>query len=308
MKKIAIIGGSGFIGTNLISRLSESENLISIFDIAEPPALPPNCFFIHLDIRESDANFGLLSEFDYIYILAALLGKRCKEEPENGWKTNIAGLCNILNHLSKKKERPVLVFTSSCMVYDDEIVSSPIPESHPLKSQDLYGISKIYGEYILQACCKAHGFAAHIFRFFTVFGEGPASPSKGHFISIWIDMARRSQLLTIFGDGEQTIDLTHVSDVVTALTSVISINYLPGTFEIYNVATGTETKVNDIAKWFKRVKPDIQFSYTNGHPLLMRRKVADIRKAGKLLNYKPEADAEKELIRLLTKEFAAYNL
>lgn len=303
MKKIAIIGGSGFIGTNLISKLSETECLIYIFDITAPPALPPNCFFINLDIRDSGAHFDQLSGFDYIYILAALLGKRCKEEPENGWKTNITGLSNILEHLAAKKERPVLIFTSSCMVYNDNIVSYPIPESHPLQSQDLYGISKIYGEYILQACCKAHGFAAHVFRFFTVFGAGPASSSKGHFIPIWMDMAKRTQLLTIFGDGEQTIDFTHVSDAVAALSSIISVNCAPGTFEIYNVATGTETKVNDIAKWFKQAKPDIQFSYTNGHALVMRHKIADIRKAAKLLNYKPEANSEKELIKLLTTEF-----
>lgn len=304
VKKIAIIGGSGFIGTNLIKELADNSYRIHIFDIVKPDYIPINCSFTYLDIRDDKANFYALLGFDYLYILAALLGRRCNTEPENGWKTNIFGIHNLLNYLVDQREKPTLIFTSSCMVYDDDHMQRPITESHPLKGKELYDISKIYSEHLIQSCCKVYGFSAIIFRFFTVFGPGPASSNKGHFIPIWIEKAKNKQPLIVFGDGEQTIDLTHVSDVVQALISVLSNKYEPETFEIYNIATGKETKINDIAEWFKQVKPDIMFNYDLKNQFFAKRKVADIQKATQSLHYKPQVDPKEGLIQLLKEKLA----
>lgn len=303
-KKIAIIGGSGYLGTNLAKLLCEDNYSISIYDIERPDKLYGNSTYELLDIRDTTLNYNLLSEFDCIYILASLLGKGCNENPKNGEQTNILGISNLIIRLALLPTNPLLVFTSSGMVYADTNKEVPLVESCELGGTGMYEKGKILGEKLLQTICEVYNARVIILRFFTIFGPGPASREKGHFIPTWIDLANNGQDLTVYGDGEQTIDLIHVSDISAALTILAENDDIvaPGFFEIFNIASGKETKVGDIATWFEKVNPNINIQYVPDKAVLPKRKFGSIAKASQVLGFSPIISTREGLIDFLKDE------
>ena len=301
MKKIAIFGGSGFIGTNLINTLKKYNCEIYNYDIVESNHQSPNCTYKFLDIRNNLNNYRFLEDFDYLYILSALLGRRCNNEPLNGWETNVKGITNLLFSISKLKSKPIVIFSSSAMVYDNYINHLPIRETNPIDGTALYEQSKVIVELIIKSICSVSDFKAIIFRFFTVYGPGPASPTKGHFIPIWMAQANEKNEISIYGDGQQTIDLTHVKDIVNALISVLNFTFTTNNYEIFNIATGIETKVEDVANWFKDLKPDLNLLHIPVNQKYPNRKYADINKAKNLLDYSLTVLPEEGIKSLLKK-------
>lgn len=303
-KKIALIGGSGYLGTNLAKILSNENYNVSIYDIERPDKLYANSTYEYLDIRDTTHDYGFLSEFDCIYILASLLGKGCNENPENGEQTNITGISNLIIRLALLPTKPLLVFTSSGMVYADTNKEVPLVENCELGGAGMYEKGKILCERLLQTICEVYDARVIILRFFTIFGPGPASREKGHFIPTWIDLANNNQDLTVYGDGEQTIDLIHVSDISIALAILADNDDIvcSGDFEIFNIASGKETKVGDIATWFKEINPNINIQYLPDKAVLPKRKFGSIKKASQVLNFSPLISTREGLVDFLKDE------
>ncbi len=298
-KKIAIFGGSGFIGSHLTQLLSSGDNDVFIYDIVEPATIPQHCTYEYLDIRNEQNTYDFLSNFDYVYILSALLGKGCSNEPANGWNTNIKGVGHLIYRMAQLPSKPVVIFSSSAMVYDNFIKTVPIKEISALSADSIYDHSKLIGESLLKSCYDAFGLRSIAFRFFTVYGQGPASFEKGHFIPTWIHQAKTNNELLIYDDGHQTIDLTHVDDVSKALGSILDLSTDSITFEIFNIGTGIETKVTDISTWFKKAKPELGIRYVPEKTILPKRKCADIQKASDRLGFKPSIQPEQGILNLL---------
>lgn len=289
MKKIIAIGGSGFIGTNFIQEIQTGSVEILILDIVPPPILPQHCRYHYFDVRDRFNDYSLLEDADIIYLLASLLGKTCRENKQNGWNTNVTGLQNVLNAVASFEKKPHLVFTSTCMVYDHAI-APPYHEESPLNATDLYERSKMYSEQLISMFCATYNCKAIILRFFTVYGPGPASAAKGHFIPTWIQSASDKNVITVYGSGEQTIDLTHVGDVARAMAGLLQLDWNTITYEIINIATGRETSVNEIAAVFKSVIPDLNLLHVEAPHAFARKKYGNIAKAKQLLGFQPRIE------------------
>jgi len=297
--KVAMIGGSGFIGTTLTELLSEQGACITIFDLVKPAKQNDNVSYVYYDVRENKPFPDTISAYGYFYFLAACLGKGCAEHPHNGWQTNVWGLTHLLSEVALYDSKPFVIFTSSVAVYDEPQCNGPIKEHAPIKGTDLYGISKVAGESVVRASCVAHGMKSAIVRLFTVYGHGPASAAKGHFLPTWIEQVVQRNRITIFGDGSQMIDLTDVRDVARALVSVARLELRKGDCRIMNVATGIGTTVNEVAHWFKQVKPDLEIVYDRSKSINKQVLMADISTAQETLGYRPKISAKDGIIELL---------
>ena len=156
-----------------------------------------------------------------------------------------AGRSRCWTRLPGRVGQVPFVYASSAAVYGDCPVS-PIGEDAPKQPQSAYGADKYAGELHAAVATATRGIPSTGLRFFNVYGprQRPDSPYSG-VVSIFADRIARGLGVTVFGDGGQTRDLVHVSDVVAALLQAMQ-RRLPGA-PVFNVCTGQAISVVDLA-------------------------------------------------------------
>lgn len=253
MKKALVTGGAGFIGSHLVEALVSRgvevavvDNLSAsswrkIPDIAREKVhcVESNC----LDAKVLDE---ACRGADCVYHLAAVSSVEASlRDPLASMRCGEMALLGVLES-ARRCGVPKLVYASSAAVYGDP-VSIPIAEEHPKQPRSYYGVSKLAGENYLRCFAELTGVTATALRFFNVYGprQDPSNPYSG-VISKFIAAAQADKPATIFGDGEQTRDFIHVSDVVAAAISAGQRSN--GGFVCLNVASGEPTSVVTLAK------------------------------------------------------------
>jgi UDP-glucose 4-epimerase len=173
-------------------------------------------------------------------------------------RVNLGGTVQLLDAL---RARPVpFVYASSAAVYGDSAVS-PVTEDSPKRPQSAYGADKLASELHAAVAAKNFFIPTTGLRFFNVYGQRqpPDSPYSG-VVSIFADRLARRIPVSVFGDGGQTRDLVHVSDVVRALRRAME-RRLPDA-PVFNVCTGTAISVLALAGMvggLLGVAPDVRF-------------------------------------------------
>lgn len=252
MKQRAVVtGGCGFIGGYLVRELLADgydviviDNLIQeLFD--EKRKKLPEVTFIHADVCEYEKIVSVINEGDVIFHLAALTSvPGSLETPLPYHNTNIVGVYNVLEAARVQHARGV-IFSSSAAIYgSQEGLLSEDTKPHP---ESPYATQKLVGETLCESYAIQYGLPSIALRYFNVYGEG--NHEEGSYAPVtarFLKAKREGKHLSVVGDGEQTRDFIHVKNI--AQVNVAAANLLtPKYFEIINVATGTGTKVIDIA-------------------------------------------------------------
>lgn len=273
--RIAITGSSGQIGARLLVHLAKSHD-VQGFDLRAGPQTTI------LDIASPDA-VPALRDFDVICHLAAAISvPESVENPLLYVRSNIVGTVNVLDAARRGNGR--VVFVSTAAVYG-EPRTSPIPESHPSNPTSPYGQSKATGEDFARLFHRLYGLNVSIVRPFNVYSEDlkPDNPYAG-VIAIFLRNARAGQPLEVHGDGGQTRDFVHVSDVVRFLSTMAEAK---GTGDAYNCGTGVATSILDLAELVRgRFGPEIRIVHGPPRAGDIRHGIADISKA-QSLGYRP---------------------
>jgi len=290
-----LVGGSGFIGSHVALALAAAGTDVVVLDVAVPSAdVAEVCRYEACDVTERESLRGALDDADVVYLTAALLAKQCDENPKRCLAVNVAGTVHALTEVIAARRKPRVVFLSTGAVYATA-TTYPIGEEAATQPGSLYALSKLAGEHAVAAAAAAGGFSAAVLRLFTVYGPGPASGRRGHFVAGWLERAAEGRALTIFGDGEQTVDLTHVSDVAEAcrLAAVAPIG--EGDCRVYNIGSGAETRVRDVARWVREVLPSLDVENVPPQWIAPPRQFADIGRARSELGYAPAVSPETGL-------------
>jgi nucleoside-diphosphate-sugar epimerase len=294
---VAVIGGSGFIGSRLVGALLETGAEVTVLDLEPPPAtLEGCCRSYQVDIAAPGALGSFLADVDAVFLTAARLAKLCAEDPVGGWAVNSTGVRNVVAALAASRRCPRVIFTSSGSVYRSPAPTYPTPESAPLEASDTYTGAKIDAERTLERAAHRGLLSAVVLRPFTVYGPGPASGARGHLVADWIERALAGQPLVVHGDGRQTVDLTHVDDLVRAGLAALG---LATRFCVLNVGSGTETTLLELACWMHAVVPTVEAVRAPARGG-RRRQFADIALAAQLLGWRPRIlprDGITELLR-----------
>jgi len=282
-KKILVTGGAGFVGSHLVDALS-SFNDVTVLD-DQPVDSARNLErsidriqYVQGGIRDRELVRELVEDKDYIFHLAAKVSVEGSERDYVGYsRTNVGGTLALVN--ACKDIRKMFVYISSAAVYG-ETDCSPIKETHLLKPTSGYGETKRLAE----ECCLAYNHVYNvpvtILRLFNVYGER----QKGNVIAECMDRIEKGSPLLIHGDGSQTRDFVHVSDVVNAC--ILAATNPSAIGETFNVASGKSVSINKIVNL---LVPNEDYAINRGKDREgdIKHSLADISKAREVLGFEP---------------------
>lgn len=229
MKKIAVIGSKGFIGSHLVEMLKAREHEVVEIDL---PGVDICCLG---DLLMNDS----LSGVDVVYHLAVLPLPACGSSPRNCVETNIMGTVNVMEAAKKYGVKRVIYASASSVYGDPEKL--PVKEDDPKQPVTLYGASKLASENIIHTYSRNFDLTCGIFRFTNVYGEG----QRSGLIPSVISSLLYKQPVTISGTGEQTRDFVYVNDVVGILLRAMDHPLYSFTT---NLGSGSNESVNTVVR------------------------------------------------------------
>lgn len=302
MSKIIVTGGAGFIGSHLVDYLvglGEEVIVLDNFSTGKRENLAASINKINLVEHDLLDGLGLLKKsavlggVDYIFHLAALPRiEKSVEFPMETHQANTTGtLCAL--ELARRLNIRRFIYVSSSSVYGVQ-EKLPIVEEQVPNPQNPYAVQKLIGELYCACYAKMFNIPVVVFRPFNVYG--PRMESEGAYklvISSWIEQKRKKIPLTIYGDGEQTRDFTHVSDAVRGLVAGMKYKQ-KSLYQVFNLGSGKQITINYLASLFKH---EVIHSSPRMHE--ERFKQADINKVKIYLGWEPRVMIEEGVKELL---------
>ena len=287
-----VTGGAGFIGSNLVDHLIELGHEVIVIDNEYSDA--HDHFYWNnkaqnykYDIRDYENTRSLYDDVDYVFHIAAEARiQPAILNPIEAVSINSVGTCTVLQCAREAGVKKVMYSSTSSGYGMNE---PPNVETQLDDCLNPYSVSKVNGEKLCKMYTDLFGLPTVIFRYFNVYGE--RQPLKGQYapvIGIFLRQRAAGEPLTIVGDGEQRRDFTYVGDVVNANVMAAISNPDSTAFgKVYNVGTGKNYSVNQIAEMF--CHPTINISPRLGEA---RISLANNQRLSKTFGWSPSMNLE----------------
>lgn len=324
-----VIGGAGFVGSNLVDNLLRDGHSVTILDSLSRRGSERNLTwlrsqhgaaqlrFIQDDVRRFDAVRAAVEDADVIYHFAGQVAVTSSvEDPRTDFEINARGTLNVLEAARLSGRRPIVVFTSTNKVYggmeDVEIVGTPtgyryrdfpsgIPESRCLDFHSPYGCSKGAADQYVHDYARIYDLPTVVLRMSCIYGPRQFGNEDQGWVAHFLISAVTGRPITIYGDGRQVRDILFVDDLVRALRlAVEKINVTAG--QIYNIGGGPG---NALSVWteFGALLADlmgqrISVRFADWRPGDQLCYVSDIRRANEHMGWQPQIDKETGIRRL----------
>ena len=297
--RVLVTGGAGFIGSHLVRRLVERGYSVRVLDNFSTGSIENirdvlgSVELVRGDVRDIETVRRAVEGVDAVVHLAALISvPESVEKPDLYFDVNVKGTYNI----SKAFRGNVLVFASSSSVYG-EPQHLPVGEGHPLNPKSPYAASKIAGEAFTLSFSHINGYRPVVLRIFNAYGPGQSRAYAG-VVSEFVSRVSAGEPPVIYGDGEQTRDFIHVSDVVEVVISAVEREEARG---VYNIGSGREVKIRELARIILEAsgRGDLTPIHVPPREGDVRRSRADISLAARDLGWKPKIrleDGVRELV------------
>jgi UDP-glucose 4-epimerase len=252
-RKVVVIGGAGFVGSHIVDQLlAEPVSEIVVLDNfvrgtranLETAVKDPRVVVVNGSITDMALLASVLDGAAGVFHLAALWLFECVHQPRSALEINVVGTFNVVEACQQAGIEKV-VYSSSASVYGDAVVT-PMSEEHPFNNRTMYGATKIAGEQFFRAFYEQHKLAYLGLRYMNVYG--PRMDYKGVYVSVImkvLDRIAEGQPPVIFGDGSQSYDFVHVSDVARANILAMKSDR---TDTFYNVGMGVKTTINELVR------------------------------------------------------------
>jgi len=298
--RVLVTGGAGFIGSNLVRRLIREGAVVTVLDdlfTGRLENLPRKGYeFVQGSVCDPGVVDRLVGEAEVVFHAAARNIVVSTRNPREDFETNIGGTLNVLLAARAAANRVKrVVYTSSTSVYGNPRYL-PINEDDHLSLLTPYAVSKLGGENYCMAFFESYSVPTTAVRYSNVYGPGqdPANPYCG-VVAKFIECLTEGRAPVIHGDGEQTRDFTFIDDAVEATVLAAQSDRALG--EVFNVGTGVETRVNELAALLTRILGlDLRPEHTNRRDIdNIRRRVVNIEKTRRTLRWVPAMTLENGL-------------
>ena len=297
MAKMCVTGAAGFIGGHIAQELlRQGHEVVGLDDFysgkrenAALLARERNFKLIEGSITDPAAVERAVTGSKWVFHLAAMPSVPVSmREPERTNDVNVGGTLRVLEAARRSGVERV-VMACSCAAYGDG-PEQPKHEGLGVRPASPYAAQKIAGELYLQTYTRAYGLPCVALRFFNVYG--PRQDPKSEYAAViprFATLLLQGKRPIIYGDGQQTRDFVHVSDVVRANLLAAASPRAPG--EVINVASGKSASLLDLIALLKEavgpsargLEPDHQPERAGD----LRMSSADLTKASRVLEYAP---------------------
>ena len=287
--RVLVTGGAGFIGSHVVDALLGEGHSVAVVDdlsAGTPENIDPQARLYRASITDAESLERVFADErpQIVNHHSAQTDVRASlADPLSDARVNVLGTVNLLQ-LSVKHDVTRFIFASTCAVYSEPSYM-PMDESHPVKPQSGYGMSKHAAEGYITLYGDTYGLKYKIFRYGNVYGPRQNPKGEAGVVAIFAGQLLTGIQSTIFGDGSKTRDYIYVGDIARANLMAVD---PPGDFNVFNLASGLEVSDDDIFQAVgDSVGANVSPVYAQKRPGEADRVSLDISKAEKLLGWKP---------------------
>lgn len=309
-KNVLVTGGAGFIGSNLVGSLLQSGNRVVCLDNFSTGKRAnlleylknPDFRLIEGDIRNYDDCVNAVKGIDIVFHQAALGSvPRSIKDPVTTTDVNIGGFVKMI-FASRESGVKRFIYAASSSTYGDH-PDLPKVEDKIGSPLSPYAITKYVDELYAKIFANTYGVEVIGLRYFNVFGRRQ-DPDGAYaaVIPLFLKMLKNHESPVINGDGSFSRDFTYIDNVIQANHLAASVNNKEALNQVYNVAYGERTTLNQLYDQIQRLAGkydpailDIKLKYGPERAGDIPHSLASIEKAKSLLGYSPTHNVREGL-------------
>lgn len=324
-----VTGGCGFIGTNLVSHLTERGDDVTIIDNLSRGGSELNAAFLRetvglslltVDVADEQGLHSALDDCGQVDAIAHLAGQvsflASLEEPRRDFDVNAGGTVNVLEWVRKHSPGTAVIGMSSNKIYGDleniryeetetRYVARDFPhgfnESLPLEFHGPYGCSKGAADQYLADYGRIFGLRTASLRQSSVYGPHQHPRSDQGWVAHLMQEAWARKPIKLNGVGKQVRDLLHATDLARLFPALEAV-LCPGSPAVVNVGGGSDNSLSilEFLAWFTATT-GIEVDYSTGplRPSDQKVFISDNTRVTSLTGWRPETSAEAGLSALL---------
>lgn len=330
-KRVVVIGGAGFIGTNLVLKLLEEGHRVTVVDnlsrkgtehnlayIQRAPNAPSHLTFHRLDITDDHrALIPVLEGSDAVFLLAAQVAVTTSlVDPLHDFRTNAQGSIHVLEAIRACQSRPVCVYASTNKVYGHldlpslkaeatryvaDISATGIPETQPLDFYSPYGCSKGAADCYFLDYARIYGLKTVVARQSCIYGEYQYGIEDQGWIAWMLIASLLGRDIKVFGDGKQVRDALHVDDLVRFYITAMNHTGTDHLGQAFNIGGGPAFSLS-VKELLDRISAmrgrAIPYALEAERPGDQKIYISDISKAKRILGWAPQIDVNTGLKRV----------
>lgn len=302
MKRVLITGATGFIGSALFNHLTSRGYEVFVIDNLsfgnkDYIAVNDDMFFEE-DIRDKETVEKIIGNIQpqwVIHLAAIHFIPYCNENPFESANINIIGTKNLLDACRNSKSVEKVLFASTAAVY--AISDNAYTEDSTKNPLDIYGLSKLTGEFLCNEFCLETGIPTIICRFFNAFGPNETNP---HLIPAIQDQLNSGMRTIKLGNLEPKRDFIHTADMSNAVDMLM--NRFDKGIDVFNLGRGIEYSVIEIVDAFARqlnqeIKIEVELSRVR--KVERMHLLADISKLKNFTGWEPQISLDEGIKTLI---------
>ncbi len=292
--KVLVLGGNGFIGSNLVDQLVAAGHRVRVYD-RSPPKLSEH----HLKLEYQCGNFNditsisqALHDIDIVFhLISSSIPSSSNLSPANDVRDNLVNTIGLLECMKKIGMSRIVYISSGGTIYG-ESREDLINEDHSLNPNCSYGIVKLAVEKYLMMYGRLYGFKPVILRVSNPYGPWQSKVGLHGLIGTLLSKVIVKDPVEIWGDGEIVRDYLYISDVVDACMKAMD----SGLTGVFNIGSGVGYSINEVIKKVEEVtQSKLEVKYSKHRDLDVKKVVLDISKANKELDWTPAIDIKEGL-------------
>jgi len=295
-----ILGGAGFIGSNIVDALVSKGHRVRVFDLPNVSTqnlehLSDRIEVMHGDFKNDKDICLALDDMDVIvHLVYTTLPSPSNDNPVYDIDTNLVASINLLQQAVRKGIKKIIFASSGGTVYGIP-KNLPISETHQTNPICSYGISKLAIEKYMALFNYLHGLKYTVLRIANPYGERQRIDNVQGSIAVFLGKALSDQIITIWGDGSIARDFVYIGDVVSSFVRVIENDV---NSPVYNIAFGQAYTLKDILSITGQVTGrTLKVKFTSSRKLDVPVNCLDISLAKKELDWKPQVSLEEGISR-----------
>jgi UDP-glucose 4-epimerase len=285
--KVLVLGGNGFIGSNLVERLVAEGHRVRIYDRS-----PSRLNVLGQKVEQQNGNFNditsisqALHDIDIVFhLISGSIPSTSNLSPADDARDNLVDTIGLLECMRKIGITRIVYMSSGGTIYGNSN-KDLINEEHSLNPNCSYGIVKLAVEKYLMMYQRLYDFEPVILRVSNPYGPWQSKVGIHGLIGTLLSKAISNERVDIWGDGEVVRDYIHIKDVIEACINVMGSK----STGIFNIGSGVGHSVNEVLKMVEEVtQSKLDVKYSKRRDFDVKKIVLDISNAKKVLNWAPK--------------------